>query len=169
MGYPGDSVVKNLPAKARASGNFRFPLGQEDSLGEAMATHSSILAWKIPWTEESGRLQSRGSQRVRHDLTTEHTQKSSLQMAHAVYGSQHLGGCALQTAVITASSTWAHLVLRLTLNIICCQFSSYSLSQCCSSQFKSMHVFQELGKQQNLRLKEVFTIYNDSKTHPNPF
>ena len=42
-------------------------LGQEDPLGEEMATHSSILAWEIPWTEEPGRLQSMGSQRVRHD------------------------------------------------------------------------------------------------------
>ena len=40
-------------------------LGQEDSLEEEMATHSSILAWKIPWTEESGGLQSMGSHRVR--------------------------------------------------------------------------------------------------------
>ena len=42
-------------------------LGQEDPLGKEMATHSSILAWEIPWTEEPGRLQSTGSQRVRHD------------------------------------------------------------------------------------------------------
>ena len=42
-------------------------LGQEDPLEKEMATHSSTLAWKIPWTEESGRLQSMGSQRVRHD------------------------------------------------------------------------------------------------------
>ena len=42
-------------------------LGQEDPLGEEMATHSSILAWEIPWTEEPGRLQSMGSQRVRHN------------------------------------------------------------------------------------------------------
>ena len=42
-------------------------LGQEDSLEESMATHSSILAWRIPWTEEPGRLQSMGLQRVRHD------------------------------------------------------------------------------------------------------
>ena len=42
-------------------------LGQEDSLEEGMATHSSILAWKIPWTEEPGGLQSIGSQRARHD------------------------------------------------------------------------------------------------------
>ena len=42
-------------------------LGQEDPLGEEMATHSSILAWKIPWTEEPGRLQAKGSQRVGRD------------------------------------------------------------------------------------------------------
>ena len=42
-------------------------LGQEDSLEEGMAAHSSVLAWKIPWTEEPGGLQSMGSQRVGHD------------------------------------------------------------------------------------------------------
>ena len=42
-------------------------LGREDPLEKEMATHSSILAWKIPWMEEPGRLQSTGSQRVRHD------------------------------------------------------------------------------------------------------
>ena len=42
-------------------------LGQEESLEKGMATHSSILAWRIPWTEEPGELQSIGSQRVRHD------------------------------------------------------------------------------------------------------
>ena len=45
-------------------------LGQEDSLEKEMATHSSILAWKIPWTEEPGGLQSMGSQKVRHDRVT---------------------------------------------------------------------------------------------------
>ena len=43
------------------------PLGQEDSLEKKMAIHSSTVAWKIPWTQEPGRLQSMGSQRVRHD------------------------------------------------------------------------------------------------------
>ena len=43
-------------------------LGQEDPMEEEMATHSSILAWRIPWTEEPGGLQSRGLQRVGHDL-----------------------------------------------------------------------------------------------------
>ena len=42
-------------------------LGREDPLEKEMATHSSIVAWKIPWTEEPGRLQSMGSQRVGHD------------------------------------------------------------------------------------------------------
>ena len=45
-------------------------LGWEDPLEEEMATHSSVLAWEIPWTEEPHELQSAGSQRVRHDLAT---------------------------------------------------------------------------------------------------
>ena len=44
-------------------------LGREDPLEKEMATHSSILVWRIPWTEESGRLQSMGSQRVGHNFT----------------------------------------------------------------------------------------------------
>ena len=52
-------MVKNLPANAGDMGSI---LGQEDPLEEEMATHSSILAWKIPWTEEPDRLQSTGSQ-----------------------------------------------------------------------------------------------------------
>ena len=45
-----------------------WSLGQEDTLEEEMATHSSILAWRITWTEEPGGLQSLGSQRIRHTL-----------------------------------------------------------------------------------------------------
>ena len=45
-------------------------LGQEDALAKEMATHSSTLAWRIPWLEKPGRLQSMVSQRVRHDLAT---------------------------------------------------------------------------------------------------
>ena len=48
-------------------------LGQEDPLEEEMATHSGILAWRIPWTEKPGGLQSMESQRVRDDLATEHS------------------------------------------------------------------------------------------------
>ena len=51
-----------------------WSLGQEDLLEEEMATHSSILAWKLPWTEEPGGLQSLGLQRVRHDLVTKQQQ-----------------------------------------------------------------------------------------------
>ena len=50
-------------------------LGWEDPLEKEMATQSNILAWKIPWTEEPGRLQSMGLQRVGHDYVTEHTQE----------------------------------------------------------------------------------------------
>ena len=53
MGFPGGSVVKNLPAKQETLVGF---LGQEDSLEKEMATHSSILAWEISWTEELGGL-----------------------------------------------------------------------------------------------------------------
>ena len=57
-------MVKNLPAMQETQVPF---LSQEDPLEEEMATHSSVLAWRIPWTEEAGGLQSIGSQRVRHD------------------------------------------------------------------------------------------------------
>ena len=60
-------VGKNLLVKARHARNGGPSLGQEDPLERGMATHSSILAWRIPWTEESAGLQSIGSQRVRHD------------------------------------------------------------------------------------------------------
>ena len=49
-------------------------LGQEDPLEEVLATHSRILAWEIPWTEEPGGLQPMGSQRARHNLTTKQQQ-----------------------------------------------------------------------------------------------
>ena len=55
-------MVKNMPANAS--------LGSEDPLEEDRSTHSSILTWRIPWTEEPGGLQSMESQRVRHNLAT---------------------------------------------------------------------------------------------------
>ena len=70
MGFPGGSVVKNLPAMQEMQ---VWSLGWEEPLEKGMATHSSILAYKIPWTEEPSRLQSRGSQRVGHDLVNEDT------------------------------------------------------------------------------------------------
>ena len=63
-GFPGGAVVKNLPANA---GVQVRSLDWEDPLEKEMATHSSILARRIPWMEEPGRLQSTGLERVRHD------------------------------------------------------------------------------------------------------
>ena len=57
-------MVKNMPTMRETQVQS---LGHEYPLEEGMATHSSILAWRIPWTEEPGRLQSTGSQRVGHD------------------------------------------------------------------------------------------------------
>ena len=59
--------VKNLHANAGDIRETGLTPGWEDPLEEGMATHSSILAWRIPWTEEPGGLQSMGSQTVRHD------------------------------------------------------------------------------------------------------
>ena len=59
----GAQTGRNLPAIQET---WVQSLGQEDLLEEAMAIHSSILAWRIPWTEESGRLQSMRSQRLEH-------------------------------------------------------------------------------------------------------
>ena len=60
-------LVKNLPAMQETQVQS---LGHEDPLEKGMVTHSSILAWRIPWMEEPGRLQSMRSQRVRHDWVT---------------------------------------------------------------------------------------------------
>ena len=65
MGFPHGSDVKNLPARAGDTGSIPE---SGSSLEKEMATHSSILAWEIPWTEELGGLQSMGSQRVGQEL-----------------------------------------------------------------------------------------------------
>ena len=70
-------LVKNPPAmwdtRVRS-------LGWEDALQKGMATHSSILAWKIPWTDKLGGLQSMGSQRDTHDRATKHTAHSKVEI-----------------------------------------------------------------------------------------
>ena len=63
-------IVKNPPAMQETQTR---PLGQEDPLEKEMAVHSSVLAWRIPWTEETGRLRSMGSQRVRRNWVTNTT------------------------------------------------------------------------------------------------
>ena len=69
MGLPSDSAIKNLPAKQELQVQS---LGQEDSLEEGMASHSSILAWRIPWIEESGRLWPWGHKELDTTEATEH-------------------------------------------------------------------------------------------------
>ena len=61
----GDHMVKNLPRMQET-----WSLSQEDLMEDRMATHSSFLAWRIPWTEEHGKLRFMGLQRVRHDSVT---------------------------------------------------------------------------------------------------
>ena len=72
--------VKHLPTMWET---WVQSLGQEDPLEKGIATHSSILAWRIPWSEEPGRLQSMGSQRVGHDWLT-HTHQSALLSSNAL-------------------------------------------------------------------------------------
>ena len=64
-------MVKHLPAVQETQVQY---LGQEDHLEKEMATHSSVPAWRIPWTEEPGRLQPMGSQGVGHNLVTKQQQ-----------------------------------------------------------------------------------------------
>ena len=67
LGFSGGSEVKNQPAIQELQEMQVQSLGQEDPLEEGMATYSSIPAWRIPWTEKPGGLQSIGLHRVRHD------------------------------------------------------------------------------------------------------
>ena len=69
VGFPGGSVVKNHPTTQEM---WVQSLDWEDPLEEEMATHSSVLSWEIPWTEEPGWLHPIGSQRGQHNLMTKH-------------------------------------------------------------------------------------------------
>ena len=67
LGFPGGSSGEERACNAGDSGEPGLSLGWDDPLEEEMAAHSSVLAWRIPWTEKPGRLQSIWSQRVRHN------------------------------------------------------------------------------------------------------
>ena len=67
LGFPSGSVVKNLPVIQELQETWVRSLGWEDPLRKGMASHSSVLSWRILWTEEPGGLQSIGLQRVGHD------------------------------------------------------------------------------------------------------
>ena len=77
-GFPGDSVVKSPSAKQETKVRF---LGREDPLEKEMATHSSILAWEIPWTKEPGGLESMGSRRVGHGCVTKPCTQTGVRVA----------------------------------------------------------------------------------------
>ena len=70
-------AVKNLPEIQETQKTLVQPLDWKDALEKEMTTYSSILAWKIPWTEEPGGLQSKGLQRAEHDWATKHISISS--------------------------------------------------------------------------------------------
>ena len=74
-------------------------LGQEDPMEKEMITHSSTLAWRIPWTEEPGRLQSTGSQRVGHDWATSLTHSLTCQISYRI----QLFSCS-----VVSDSLWPH-------------------------------------------------------------
>ena len=76
MDFPCGSMVKNLPSNV--GGLDVQSLDQEDLLEKEITIHSRVLAWKISWTEESGRLQCKGWQGVRHSLATEYSCTTSI-------------------------------------------------------------------------------------------
>ena len=81
LGFPGGS---DSTESACSAGDMVWSMDREDPLEKEMATYSSILAWRIPWTEEPGGLQSMGSQRVRHDWATNITL-----LIHYIYNYLH--------------------------------------------------------------------------------
>ena len=82
MGFQGGSVVKNLPSKQET---WIQSLGWEDTLEKELATHSSILAYKIPWMEKAGRLKSMRLQRIGHNLVTKQQQKLFLSIHYTQF------------------------------------------------------------------------------------
>ena len=85
LGFPGGSVVKNPPAVQETQEIQVWFLGWEDPLEEGTATHSSILAWRIPWTEEPGGLQSMGLQRSHTWLKRQSTHIYMLSIMHFIF------------------------------------------------------------------------------------
>ena len=123
MGFPGSSVVKIPLANAGDAGDT----GWEDALEEGMATHSSILAWEIPWTEVHGGVQSMGSQRVRlSDWARAHTHTHTPSKASFTKLSSGLETVELQTSfiwditrqLISLSPLWYNIchILKASLN-----------------------------------------------------
>ena len=79
IGFTGSSGVKNLPAMQET---WIQSLSLKDPLEREVATHSIILAWEIPWTDEPGGYSPWGCKRIRHDLVTKHTHAYSYRQIH---------------------------------------------------------------------------------------
>ena len=79
MGFTCDSVIKNFPANAGATGDAGSIPGSGRSPRVGNGNLLQYSCWEIPWTEKPGRLQFTGSQRVRHSYTTEHTSMSTVE------------------------------------------------------------------------------------------
>ena len=126
-------TVKNLPDNAGDLGTIP---GSEDLLEKGMATHSSVLAWRILWTEEPGGLQSTGSQRVRHDSTSKHIHFScSVRASHCCGFSccrpQALGSWASVAAAPRLQSTVSIVVAqRLSCSTTCGIFLDQGSNPC---------------------------------------
>ena len=112
LGFPGGSVIKNPPPVKEM---WVRSLGQEDPLEKEMATHFSILAWRIPWTEEPGCLQSRGLQRVGHDWATKQQQR------HVSRAWIWKGFCWLPVDRHPGSMRWEQLIFSVALHSLFAQ------------------------------------------------
>ena len=110
MGFPGGSVVKNPPAKQET---WVRSLGREDLLEKEMATHSSILTWEIPWTEEPGGLQSLGSQRIGHNWTTCTAPHYSFTFIKRLFSSSSLSAITVVSSAYLRASLVAQMVKNL--------------------------------------------------------
>ena len=112
VSFPGGSVVRNLPVKQET---WVQNLGRDDPLEWEMTTHSSILAWKIPWTEEPGRLQSMRSQRSRawvnnlQQTTVTKPSNYCVQVDHKGKGNRYVLRCFI-------NPLYSHLLLALHLH-----------------------------------------------------
>ena len=126
-------MVKNLPAMQDTQVQS---LGREDALEKGLATHSRILAWRIPWTEEPGGLQSMGLQRVRHDWGTNSTD---------VPVNENIGTW-LEVAMEhrkpwTWLVTWAYCIFR-----ISSVWQKYNISRICNLKFSNSHIKKCLNR-----------------------
>ena len=124
--FPGGSPVKNLPAVQET---LVRSLGWEDPLEKGMATHSGILAWEIPWTEEPGRLQSVGLQTIRRDLATkqEHKHTHTHMYTHTHFNSRLLSGFSFSVFRLSPNMPSASSIFLKHYVILPCQLWKYML------------------------------------------